>query len=683
MRFNRRRLTGVLITLAAACFVLLSSHGAAQEDRYVGTVDDALAAIEVVSHHATGAPESTRRANGFVLRSDGFLLAPMDVFAESADTVSQKMSVLLHPGTDHVKRLDNLAIPRLLVAAASEYVAFRVNGVRAPALRTRLLSGPETVTLVCAPWSGSRYGPILRIPAKTVPVKSATGAARNGVVDLATPVPDAMPGAIVLGEDGLAVGMVTGSMEGTATGYLSFEELYRVTNCVTPVPTTDESFRKSEDALPADQRMLPVTGGRLSIPSDLLREQPDMNGAREVSVAPFAIDRFEVTNAEYLDFWRSLPPRTRDLPDGRQRLYPAGWAPSEPAFPDGIARLPVLGVSIEGARAYARWRGKRLPTPCEWLMAAFGPGGEASVPAWVKRYLEARRRAWESIGAQHAVFARDNAEFMNRELEPQSVGTPPARRYEIPFIPRTAAGRGVASLSKSVVERETLKIADEWANPNRILARGSRSFDVSPCGARDMILDAAEMFAPSPAPPARGALRYWRVDWLLARPTDDWTPGLEPGLFPAAPPTLLSSLTDRSLNRLVSCTYRQDKPSGFTLANITYTVSSLQEQTALLVPLSGWTLRIGSQMEMRGSLKPSTLDAVDRYLATGVRLWTYQRDGFGVWQQVPRDYSPETGRTVALHALDLPIPPVEPGDSVRPENSALTWLLPVGFRCAR
>lgn len=87
-----------------------------------------------------------------------------------------------------------------------------------------------------------------------------------------------------------------------------------------------------------------------------------------VQIHSFWIDKYPVTNAEYKKFMDAThyhPAETIDfLKDWKAGTYPAGWG-----------NKPVTWVSMEDARAYAAWAGKRLPHEWEWQYAAQGNDG--------------------------------------------------------------------------------------------------------------------------------------------------------------------------------------------------------------------------------------------------------------------------------------------------------------------
>ena len=82
----------------------------------------------------------------------------------------------------------------------------------------------------------------------------------------------------------------------------------------------------------------------------------------------FYIDQYPVTNAEYKKFVDAGTYHPKDtlnyLHDWKDGMYPSGWADK-----------PVTWVSLEDARAYAAWAGKRLPHEWEWQYAAQGTDG--------------------------------------------------------------------------------------------------------------------------------------------------------------------------------------------------------------------------------------------------------------------------------------------------------------------
>ena len=85
----------------------------------------------------------------------------------------------------------------------------------------------------------------------------------------------------------------------------------------------------------------------------------------KMHIDAFAIDTYPVTNAEFKRFLDSTKYHPADdhnfLKDWSDGTYPAGWE-----------KKPVTWVSLEDARAYASWAGKRLPREWEWQYAAQG-----------------------------------------------------------------------------------------------------------------------------------------------------------------------------------------------------------------------------------------------------------------------------------------------------------------------
>jgi formylglycine-generating enzyme required for sulfatase activity len=85
-------------------------------------------------------------------------------------------------------------------------------------------------------------------------------------------------------------------------------------------------------------------------------------------IKPFYMDKFPVTNAEFKKFLEAAHYHPADnlnfLRDWNGGMYPDGWG-----------NKPVTWVSLEDARAYAKWAGKRLPHEWEWQSAAQGSDG--------------------------------------------------------------------------------------------------------------------------------------------------------------------------------------------------------------------------------------------------------------------------------------------------------------------
>jgi len=87
-------------------------------------------------------------------------------------------------------------------------------------------------------------------------------------------------------------------------------------------------------------------------------------------IKSFWIDTYPVSNAQFKKFLDGTHYHPQDdlnfLRDWNNGTYPAGWD-----------NKPVTWVSLEDARAYASWAGKRLPHEWEWQYAAQGTDGRA------------------------------------------------------------------------------------------------------------------------------------------------------------------------------------------------------------------------------------------------------------------------------------------------------------------
>lgn len=98
------------------------------------------------------------------------------------------------------------------------------------------------------------------------------------------------------------------------------------------------------------QNRTPMIPGMVYFPAGAFVAGPDK---RPASLHAYYLDQTEVSNAEFGEFCRAT---------GCQA-------------PEGAPDLPAVNVTMIQARAYATWRGKRLPTQLEWERAVRSSDG--------------------------------------------------------------------------------------------------------------------------------------------------------------------------------------------------------------------------------------------------------------------------------------------------------------------
>jgi len=123
---------------------------------------------------------------------------------------------------------------------------------------------------------------------------------------------------------------------------------------------------------------------------------PTEGPAHQVTVDNFAMDKTEVTNAEYAQFVKQS-----------NHAPPEQWG--SPKAPVGQELLPVTNVSYEDALAFAEWRSKRdgvtyrLPTEEEWEYAARN-GDKDNLYPWGNTWAAGRAATVEAgVGKEQPV----------------------------------------------------------------------------------------------------------------------------------------------------------------------------------------------------------------------------------------------------------------------------------------
>lgn len=292
-----------------------------------------------------------------------------------------------------------------------------------------------------------------------------------------------------------------------------------------PVPTVVPTARHTGESAYADRVELP--GGTFRMGSeDADTNRGDGEGpVREVSIAPFAIDAYAVTNDRFATFIESTGYRTETeefgwsyvfakfLPGPLRKISPrpqqtpwwcavsgAQW--DSPEGPGSHVRdrgdHPVVHVTWRDAHAFCQWAGARLPTEAEWEYAARGGLDQARYP-WGDDLTP---------GGEHRCNIWQGTFPVRNTAEDGYAGTAPVHAYE-------PNGYGLHNTAGNVWEwsadpwqagsddRRTMRggsylCHDSYCNRYRVAARTSNTADSS---AGNIGIRVAWTVRPASAPP--------------------------------------------------------------------------------------------------------------------------------------------------------------------------------------
>ncbi|MEI7421420.1 MAG: SUMF1/EgtB/PvdO family nonheme iron enzyme [Prolixibacteraceae bacterium] len=127
--------------------------------------------------------------------------------------------------------------------------------------------------------------------------------------------------------------------------------------------------KKTEVVVKVPSGMVKIPSGKFKFRTthgDDFIPYPQESEGKNFELPGFYMDKFPVTNSQFRAFLLASGYRPSDSTN-----FLKNW--NNGTFPVGEGEFPVVYVSLEDAKAYAQWAGKRLPTEVEWQFAAQTP----------------------------------------------------------------------------------------------------------------------------------------------------------------------------------------------------------------------------------------------------------------------------------------------------------------------
>ena len=139
--------------------------------------------------------------------------------------------------------------------------------------------------------------------------------------------------------------------------------------------------------------------------------EPGRSHDHAMAIPAFYMDTYPVTNAQFQKFLQATHYKPAD-----SQNFLKDWKDGQ--FPAGCADKPVTWVSLEDARAYASWAGKRLPHEWEWQYAAQGMDGRLYPwgPTWDDAQVPAPDKERTLTPPDAVMASQDTSPFGVRDL---------------------------------------------------------------------------------------------------------------------------------------------------------------------------------------------------------------------------------------------------------------------------